>query len=106
MRSWRPGAQAFVERAGKRRLINMATTAPSYSKALEDDIHAAGGYYVEAPVSGSRKLAETGQLVAMLAGEPDDIASVPLLLAPMCRDVITCGQVPGALYRSSLSISS
>ena len=59
---------------------------------------AEGGRYVEAPVSGSRKPAEAGQLVAMLAGEPEDVASVRSLLAPMCRDAIACGPVPNALF--------
>jgi 3-hydroxyisobutyrate dehydrogenase len=88
---------AFADRVNGRTLVNMATTAPSYSKALEAEIRAKGGRYVEAPVSGSRKPAEVGQLVAMLAGEPRDVASIRSLLAPMCRDAITCGPVPNAL---------
>ncbi len=92
------GDPAFRDRVKGHTLINMATTAPSYSKALGSDIRAAGGCYVEAPVSGSRKPAETGQLVAMLAGEPDDVASVRPLLAPICRDAIACGPVPSALF--------
>jgi len=66
----------------------MATPAPGYSKSLEADIRAHGGRYIEAPVSGSRKPAEDGQLVAMLAGNPEDVASVRSLLAPMCRALI------------------
>jgi 3-hydroxyisobutyrate dehydrogenase len=89
---------AFGDRVKGRTLINMATTAPSYSKALEADIRAEGGRYVEAPVSGSRKPAEAGQLVAMLAGEPEEVASVRPLLAPICREAIACGRVPNALF--------
>jgi len=92
------GGHAFGDRVKGRTLINMATTAPSYSKALEADVRAEGGRYVEAPVSGSRKPAEAGQLVAMLAGEPEDVASVRSLLAPMCRDAVACGPVPSALF--------
>jgi 3-hydroxyisobutyrate dehydrogenase len=88
---------AFGDRVKGRTLINMATTAPSYSKALEADIRAEGGRYVEAPVSGSRKPAEAGQLVAMLAGKPEDVASVRSLFTQMCRDAIACGPVPNAL---------
>jgi 3-hydroxyisobutyrate dehydrogenase len=79
-------------------VINMATTSPSYSTSLDADIQAAGGRYVEAPVSGSRKPAEAAQLVAMLAGAPGDIASVRSLLEPMCRAAIACGPVPNALF--------
>jgi 3-hydroxyisobutyrate dehydrogenase len=81
-----------------RTVINMATTAPSYSKALETDVLAGGGRYVEAPVSGSRKPAEAGQLIVMVAGIPEDAASVRPLLAPMCSEAIMCGPVPNALF--------
>ncbi|MFL5313308.1 MAG: NAD(P)-dependent oxidoreductase [Myxococcales bacterium] len=92
------GERAFAGRVDGRTLINMATTAPSYSKALESDVRAAGGRYVEGPVSGSRKPAEAGQLVAMLAGAPEDVAAVQPLLAPMCRETVPCGPVPNALF--------
>lgn len=92
------GHPAFRDLVKGRTLISMATTAPGYSKALEADVRAQGGHYVEAPVSGSRKPAEAGQLVAMLAGEPGDVGSVRPLLTPMCRAAIACGPVPNALF--------
>lgn len=85
-----------VDLAG-RLLVNMSTLAPEYARALARDVRAAGGRYVEAPVSGSRTPAEAGQLVAMLAGDPEDLAHVRPLLAPLCRDTFECGQVPCAL---------
>jgi 3-hydroxyisobutyrate dehydrogenase len=48
-------------------------------------------------VSGSRVPAERGELVAMLAGDPDAVAAVRPLLAPLCRDIADCGAVPRAL---------
>jgi len=54
------GEPAFAKRVEGRTLINMATVQPGYSRALEADIRAAGGRYVEVPVSGSRKPAEGG----------------------------------------------
>lgn len=92
------GGAAFGSRVEGRTLVNMATPSPGYSKELEADVRGAGGRYVEAPVSGSRQPAETGQLVAMLAGEPDAIAAVKPLLAPMCRAAVPCGPVPNALF--------
>lgn len=80
-----------------RTLVAMGTTAPAYSRALADDVRAAGGEYVEAPVSGSRVPAEAGTLVAMLAGREHAVAAVEPLLQPMCRDVVRCGDVPEAL---------
>jgi 3-hydroxyisobutyrate dehydrogenase len=91
------GTPQFADRVKGRLLVNMATVAPHYSLALGADIRAAGGRYVEAPVSGSRKPAEAGKLVAMLAGEADDVASIRPLIAPMCRSAVECGRPPDAL---------
>lgn len=78
-------------------VVNTATVSPAFSKKLEADILRAGGAYVEAPVSGSRKPAEAGQLIAMLAGDEAAIRDVAPLMAPMCRAIMPCGQVPRAL---------
>ena len=80
-----------------RTVVHMGTTAPGYSRALAERLRAAGAGYVEAPVSGSRRPAEAGQLVAMLAGEPEAVARVRPVLAPMCRETFVCGPVPAAL---------
>jgi 3-hydroxyisobutyrate dehydrogenase len=91
------GTHEFGARVEGRVIAAMGTTSPEYSRGLEADIRAAGGGYVEAPVSGSRTPAEAGQLVAMLAGEPATVAAVRPLVAPMCREAFACGPVPGAL---------
>ncbi len=91
------GSPAFAKLVAGHTIINMGTMAPGYSRGLEADLVAAGGHYVEAPVSGSRKPAEAGQLVAMLAGHPDSVAAVRPLLSPMCRESVVCGPVPNAL---------
>jgi 3-hydroxyisobutyrate dehydrogenase len=80
-----------------RTLVHMGTTPPEYSRILESDIRAAGGRYVEAPVSGSRIPAEKGKLVSMLAGDPVAVEEVRHLLRPMCREAVDCGAVPSAL---------
>jgi 3-hydroxyisobutyrate dehydrogenase len=91
------GTPTFADRVKNRMIIHMGTTAPAFSTALDADIRAAGGCYVEAPVSGSRKPAELGQLVAMLAGDASAIEVARPLLAPMCRETIVCGRTPNAL---------
>lgn len=78
-------------------VVHMGTTSPDYSRRLEAAIVAAGGSYVEAPVSGSRKPAEAGRLVAMLAGDETAVERVRPLLEPMCHETIVCGPVPNAL---------
>ncbi len=92
------GSPAFEKRVKARMLVNMATVEPDFSRELDADVRAAGGRYVEAPVSGSRKPAEAATLVAMLAGDEDDVAITRHLVAPMCRDVIICGPAPNALF--------
>lgn len=90
-----PGFDAMV---ADRTVVHMGTTSPGYSRALEEDLLGAGARYVEAPVSGSRTPAESGELVAMVAGaDPDVVATVRPLLQPMCREVVDCGRVPNAL---------
>jgi len=91
------GTPAFGAHVGGHTIVNMGTTSAGYSQALAAEIEAAGGRYVEAPVSGSRKPAEAGQLVVMLAGAAADVEAVRALVKPLCRDSFVCGAVPSAL---------
>jgi 3-hydroxyisobutyrate dehydrogenase len=91
------GTAEFGRRVAGRMLVHMGTVSADWSQSLYADVTAAGGAYVEAPVSGSRGPAEAGELVAMLAGRDADVERVRPLLAPMCRETIACGPVPGAL---------
>jgi 3-hydroxyisobutyrate dehydrogenase len=91
------GSTSFASRVRSRLVVTMGTTSPEYSRELGIDIVAAGGSYVEAPVSGSRQPAIDAQLVAMVAGDPDDVERVRSVIAPMCVSSEPCGPVPGAL---------
>jgi 3-hydroxyisobutyrate dehydrogenase len=91
------GTPGFAALVAGRTVVPMGTTSPGFSRGLADDVRAAGGRYVEAPVSGSRKPAEDGQLVAMVAGDPEAVDEVRPLLAPMCRETVACGPAPQAL---------
>lgn len=91
------GTARFGPTVAGHTIVHMGTTSPEYSRALDAAIRAAGGHYLEAPVSGSRQPAQAGALVAMLAGEDAAIAEIAPLLRPMCREVVPCGSVPGAL---------
>lgn len=91
------GTAEFAENASGRLVVNMGTTSPAYSASLGNAIQNAGGRYVEAPVSGSRKPAEQAALVGMVAGDDVDVELVRDVVAPMCRQTFACGAVPGAL---------
>ncbi|MCY4726509.1 NAD(P)-dependent oxidoreductase [Nocardioides sp. STR2] len=90
------GTPRFAQMVAGRTLVHMGTTAASYSERLSADTTSAGGRYVEAPVSGSRRPAEAGELVGMVAGPDAAVDKVLPLLAPLCSTTVTCGQVPNA----------
>ncbi|MDQ4137937.1 MAG: NAD(P)-dependent oxidoreductase [Actinomycetota bacterium] len=93
----RRGTPEFVDLVRGHLVISTASTSPEYSRSLADDIDRAGGRYVEAPVSGSRKPAEAGQLVALLGGESSDVENAIRILAPTCRATLHCGPVGSGL---------
>lgn len=98
------GTPAFGPRVAGHLVVHMGTTSAAYSLSLATDVRAAGGRYVEAPVSGSRAPAEAGQLVGMLAGAPEDVDVVRPLVAATCRETFDCGEVPTALL-TKLSVN-
>jgi 3-hydroxyisobutyrate dehydrogenase len=100
------GNPSFATLVRDRVLVVMGTHAPSFSRSLEVDVLAAGGAYVEAPVSGSRQPAESGDLVAMLAGADDAVLErTRTVIAPMVRHAVVCGAVPAALT-TKLAVNS
>lgn len=91
------GTPKFADLVRGHLIVNMSTTSAEYSRSLAAEIEAHNGNYVEAPVSGSRKPAETGQLVVMLAGRPEPVRTVQDLVRPLYRESVLCGDVPNAL---------
>lgn len=91
------GSPGFAARVAGRLIISTGSVAPDYSRTLAADIRAAGGRFVESPVSGQRVPAESGTLVALLGGDPDDIAEVLPLLSPLTKQTIVCGPVGSGL---------
>jgi len=90
------GTPRFADMVAGSTVVHMGTTQAAYSEQLARDTQAVGGRYVEAPVSGSRRPAESGQLVGMLAGPDEAVSQVLPLLAPVCASTACCGEVPRA----------
>ena len=88
---------AFAVAVAGKIVVNTATMTPSYSERLGRDIEAAGGRYVEAPVSGSKAPAETGDLLVMAAGDKTDVDHVDPVFRAIGKETIYCGAVPGAM---------
>ncbi len=100
------GGPGFPDLVRERLVIAMGTYPPASSVALQEAVRAAGGCYVEAPVSGSRAAAEAGALVAMLAGDdPAALARTEQLLAPLVSRSVRCGTAPSALL-TKLTVNS
>src|SRR5262245_30606714 len=100
----RRGTPSFAAQLSGRTVVNMSSVEPNYSCGLEKDIKAVGGRFVEAPVSGSRVPAETGQLVAMAAGDQSVVADVSPLLRQMCHEIVFCGSA-GSGLRMKLAVN-
>jgi len=98
------GTPMFAAMLSGRTVVNMSSVEPEYSCRLEKDIRDAGGRFVEAPVSGSRVPAETGQLVAMVAGDRSVVSDVSPMLRPMCHEVVFCGPA-GSGLRMKLAVN-
>jgi len=79
-------------------IVLMSTIAPAYSAELAANLAAAGARYVEAPVSGSKQPAETGQLVILAAAaEPWHIDDVQPLFDAVGKKTVRCGPIPTAM---------
>lgn len=79
-------------------IVLMSTVAPAFSAELGAVLAAAGARYVEAPVSGSKQPAETGQLLILAASaEPGHIDDVQPLFDAVGRKTVRCGLVPMAM---------
>lgn len=88
----------FTQRVAGRVIVSMGTFSPEWSAKLAVDVAAAGGRFVELPVSGSRVPAERGELIGLAAGDPQDVDELRPLLAAFCREVVHCGQPPAASF--------
>lgn len=91
------GTTAFADRVAGRLVVSTGSASPGYSRALAIEIEAAGGRFVESPVSGQRGPAQDGQLVAFLGGDPADLSIVRPLLAPLTKHLIDAGPIGAGL---------
>jgi 3-hydroxyisobutyrate dehydrogenase-like beta-hydroxyacid dehydrogenase len=78
--------------AGPGVVINMSTVPPAYSRNLAERLEAAGIPFLEAPVAGTRKPAETGDLVILTGGDEKRAADLEPVFMAMGKKVIHCGE--------------
>lgn len=73
--------------------VDMSTVAPETSQSLALAVRGAGGLFLEAPVSGSKKPAEDGTLVILAAGDRPLFDQAQPALAAMGKKILFLGEV-------------
>lgn len=86
-------------------IINMSTISPGLSKEMAQLCREQGNDYLDAPVSGSVKQAQEGQLVIMAGGKADTFIKVKPILETLGKLVILVGDT-GAGNSTKLAINS
>jgi 3-hydroxyisobutyrate dehydrogenase-like beta-hydroxyacid dehydrogenase len=74
-------------------VINMSTVSREATLAAADAVSGAGGRFVDAPVSGTRKPAEDGTLTVLAGGDTAGVDAAEPVLNAMAKAVVRCGDV-------------
>jgi 3-hydroxyisobutyrate dehydrogenase len=72
-------------------IADSSTIAPSATRKFAERVRAKGADYVDAPITGSKVGAETGQLIFIVGGEDDALARLEPLFSAMGKKVIHMG---------------
>ncbi|MBD1366277.1 NAD(P)-dependent oxidoreductase [Mucilaginibacter sp. ZT4R22] len=86
-------------------IINMSTVSPAISKEIAAACAEQGNAYLDAPVSGSVKQAETAQLVIMVGGDAAAFERVKPVLETIGKSATLIGEV-GAGNVAKLAINT
>ncbi|PSR55096.1 NAD(P)-dependent oxidoreductase [Adhaeribacter arboris] len=86
-------------------IINMSTVSPGVSKLMASLCQEGQNHYLDAPVSGSVKQAEEGQLVIMVGGEENIFTQVKPILDQLGKLTLRVGET-GAGNSAKLAINT
>jgi 3-hydroxyisobutyrate dehydrogenase-like beta-hydroxyacid dehydrogenase len=85
-------------------ILEMSTVLPEISRSLEDRVRARGAGILDAPVSGSVSLAESGQLTIMVGGESADLDRARPVLDSLSARVFHMGPLgSGAVMKLAVN---
>jgi 3-hydroxyisobutyrate dehydrogenase-like beta-hydroxyacid dehydrogenase len=85
--------------------VNMSTVSPAYARELAHAIEPLGATYIDAPVSGSKKPAEEGQLVILAGGDKKRIKALEPVFLAMGKAVVNCGGVgQGSMMKMAVNM--
>jgi len=86
------GADGLIAGAGAGRvLVDMSTVVPDTIRSVADAVRATGAGLLDAPVSGSVSLAESGGLTLMVGGDASDLERASFALEPLARTIFHLG---------------
>ncbi len=90
--------QIFPHATTNTLMIDLSSIAPETTRQLADEARQVGARWVDAPVSGGTKGAESGTLAIMAGGEAEDIAIAREILKPLYQQLthmgpVGCGQM-------------
>ncbi|MCF0058532.1 NAD(P)-dependent oxidoreductase [Dyadobacter sp. CY356] len=86
-------------------IINMSTVSPAISREIADLCKKQGNYYLDAPVSGSVKQAEEGQLVIMVGGDDEIFHNAKPVLEKLGKLTLRVGE-NGAGNTAKLAVNT
>jgi 3-hydroxyisobutyrate dehydrogenase-like beta-hydroxyacid dehydrogenase len=72
-------------------VVDVSTIGRAAAREAARAVQAAGGRFVDAPVSGTVGPAERGELLAMVGGADEDVARVTPVLQTMCKRILRAG---------------
>ena len=100
------GTNGLLSTAVKEKLIiNMSTVSPEISKEMAELCLKQGNHYLDAPVSGSVKQAETGTLVVMVGGDEEVYQKAKPILDHLSKLTIRVGNA-GAGNTAKLAVNT
>jgi 3-hydroxyisobutyrate dehydrogenase/glyoxylate/succinic semialdehyde reductase len=71
--------------------VDCSTVNPAFSRRMAAEAHALGVRFVDAPVTGSKPAAQTGELVFMVGGDPADVEACRPYLERMGKRTVHVG---------------
>lgn len=88
------GKEGVIRNAKKDALwINTSTVNPSFTEEMSVKAKEAGLRYLDAPVSGSKIVAEKGELIFLVGGDSKDLQEARPLLSAMGKSINHLGKV-------------
>jgi 3-hydroxyisobutyrate dehydrogenase len=100
------GAKGLLAGGGAGKLfVEMSTVSPAAHQALEKKVTAAGGRFIECPVSGSVAVAREGRCLGFAGGSAADVDYARPVLDVLCRRVDNVGPVgAGAALKLAINL--